>query len=326
MKIGMMADMYKPYISGVTTYISLNKRYLEKNGHEVFIFTFGNGKYPIDEPNIIRSPGFPIKKGEIDFNLDHNRSAKALLRTMDIVHVHHPLFSGSIALRECRPNHIPIVFTNHTRFDIYFLMYIPGFLKKTFYRILKSYLQNFFTKIDTVIVPSKSMKNVVRQFGNDFPVEVEPHGMELEPFFRRGIARDRSEFGFQPDDILLIYVGRLWPEKNLPRLIKAFEIICRDWDRARLLVVGDGPDRGKLESLVTQMGLNSKVFFTGVIPFHELPPYYKAGDIFVTPSSTETFGLTVVEAMASGLPVVGIKFPRHLRYHCAWQDRPACFK
>jgi 1,2-diacylglycerol 3-alpha-glucosyltransferase len=307
MRIGMMTDMYKPYISGVITYISLNKKYLEKQGHEVFVFTFGNGRFPEDEPNVIRSPGLPIKRGEIYMNGFYTPSSNKLLRSMDILHVNHPFFSGFVAISSNQAESQPIVFTNHTRYDTYSRIYLKGFFYVIGINFLKNYFSHFYQRMDAVIIPSKSMEEVIWQFQPLLALYTVPHGMELDPFYRTGIARDRAEFGFHPDDILFIYVGRLWPEKNLPFLLESFAQICQKHDNIRLLVVGDGPDRRKLIHQVTEAGIDTKVHFTGAIDHSQLPQYYQAADIFITPSITETFGLTVIEAMASGLPVIGIE-------------------
>jgi glycosyltransferase involved in cell wall biosynthesis len=130
--------------------------------------------------------------------------------------------------------------------------------------------------------------------------------MELDAFYRRGNVRNRAEFGFQPDDVLFTYVGRLWPEKNLPFLIESFARICQDHDNARLLLVGSGPEQRRLAHQAAEAGIDTKVYFTGAIEHSQLPQYYQTADIFISPSNTETFGLTVIEAMASGLPVIGI--------------------
>ncbi len=306
MRIGMMADMYKPYISGVTTYISLNKKFLEKMGHEVFVFTFGNGRFPDDELNVVRSPGLPIKRGEIYMNLFYSPSSFKLLRTMDILHVQHPFISGFIAFTSSQLEKTPIVFTNHTRYDIYSRLYLKSFLYSITSRILKYYFFYFYKRLDSVIVPSQSMVQVIQKCQPAARLVVVPHGMELDLFYRRTTTLDRSKFGLDPEDVVLIYVGRLWPEKNLPFLIQSFARVEKIHHRARLLLVGDGTIRRKLENQVAQAGLSSKVLFIGAIPHDQLPAYYAMADFFVTPSYSETFGLTVVEAMASGLPVLGV--------------------
>ena len=125
MRIGMMADTYKPYVSGVTNYIDLNKRYLEQAGHDVFVFTFSDPDFVDNEPRIIRSPGLPLSDTGFFLSLKYSREAKLLLQSMDLVHVHHPFLSGRLALHYCHPENIPIIFTNHTRYDLLAQAYIP---------------------------------------------------------------------------------------------------------------------------------------------------------------------------------------------------------
>jgi 1,2-diacylglycerol 3-alpha-glucosyltransferase len=118
--------------------------------------------------------------------------------------------------------------------------------------------------------------------------------------------RYRSAFGFRDDELLLIYVGRLSPEKNIPFLLKSFNGAVQAYPTLGLLLVGDGPECDNLHDLVSYMGLNNRVKFTGIVDYKNLPSYLKLADIFVTSSMAETFGLSVVEAIASGLPVLGI--------------------
>src|SRR5262245_45679406 len=113
MRIGMMTDVYKPYVSGVISYIDLNKRALEELGHEVYIFTFGDPDEQ-DDARVIRSPGLALADTGFHISLMYKAAAKKFLRTMDVVHVHHPFLSGRLALRYCRRKQIPVIFTNHT--------------------------------------------------------------------------------------------------------------------------------------------------------------------------------------------------------------------
>ncbi len=108
---------------------------------------------------------------------------------------------------------------------------------------------------------------------------------------------------------MLVYVGRLSPEKNLTLLLRAFYGVTMTYDNVRLLIVGEGPERDNLEAQVRQMNIANKVFFTGLVGYKDIPAYLVSSDIFVTPSSAETFGLSTVEAMAAGLPALGIDAP-----------------
>lgn len=309
MRIGMLADVYKPHISGVTHYISLNKKYLEKAGHEVFVFTFGEDDYQDEEENVIRSPGLPILPTGMYFSLRYTRIAQKVLNTMDVVHVHHPFISGSLAIRYCRTKGIPIVFTNHTRYDLYAKMYLPivaGMLGES---ALKAYLPSFCRSCQLVISPSNGMREVLFRIGVDSPITVLPNGVDIEQFFNPDKPIDRKEFGYDQDDVILIYMGRMGPEKNLPFLLRSFAGVAQAYENVHLIFIGNGPEKENMVDMTRFIGLQDRVKFTGMIPYDQLPRYMVMGDVFVTASVTEAHPLSLIEAMASGLPVLGIDSP-----------------
>jgi 1,2-diacylglycerol 3-alpha-glucosyltransferase len=309
MRIGMMADLYKPHVSGITNYISLNKQHLEKLGHTVYIFTFGDENHQDDETNVIRSPGVPLSDTGFYLSLSYNRQARRLVTSMDVVHVHHPFLSGSLALRYCRPRGIPIVFTNHTRYDLYaqaYLPVLPGVIGDT---ALQAYLPIFCRSCDLVIAPSPGMRQVLERFGVTSPIDVVPNGVDFTPLRQEIEPIERSKLGFSADDVVLIYVGRLGPEKNLSFLLRSFIGTANAYENTRLILVGDGPERGNLEDLVAAKGASDRVCFTGMVPYEEVYRYLVMADAFVTASVTEVHPLSVIEAMGCGLPVLGIQSP-----------------
>jgi len=308
MRIGMMADAYKPHISGITNYIDLNKRYLERAGHDVFVFTFGDLDYQDGEARVIRSPGLPLQDTGYYLSFRYNRAAKRLLQSMDIIHVHHPFLSGRLALRYSRPLQIPIVFTNHTRYDLYAQAYLPMMPEEISDGLLKAYMPSFCEAVDLVVSPSAGMEKILRGLDVKSPIEVVPNGVELE-HYRKIEPLARADFGFGADDILFIYVGRLGPEKNLNFLLRAFNGVAQAFDHVRLLILGDGPARADIEALASDFGLAGRVRFEGMIPYERLPAYLSMCDAFVTASVTEVHPLSVIEGMASGLPVLGIRSP-----------------
>ena len=308
MRIGMMADAYKPQISGITNYIDLNKRYLERAGHDVFVFTFGDLDYQDGEARVIRSPGLPLQDTGYYLSFSYNRAAKRLLQSMDIIHVHHPFLSGRLALRYSRPLQIPIVFTNHTRYDLYAQAYLPMMPEEISDGLLKAYMPSFCEAVDLVVSPSAGMEKILRGLGVKSPIEVVPNGVELE-HYRKIEPLARADFGFGADDMLFIYVGRLGPEKNLNFLLRAFNGVAQAFDHVRLLILGDGPARADIEALASDFGLAGRVRFEGMIPYERLPAYLSMCDAFVTASVTEVHPLSVIEGMASGLPVLGIRSP-----------------
>lgn len=309
MRIGMMADVYKPHVSGVTNYIALNKAYLEQLGHQVFIFTFSAGDYEDEEINVIRSASLPLLDTGYYFNLRYTKAARRLVQTMDVVHVHHPFLSGPLALLYCRQRGIPIVFTNHTRYDLYAQAYLPVMPDVVGNAALQSYLPAFCRACDLVISPSPGVREVLIQFGVDVPIQVVPNGVDLTPFANPVQPVTRKELGFQPKDIVLLFVGRLGPEKNIDFLLRSFTGAVQAYDHLRLVLIGGGPEKENLEDWVKRTGIQHAVRFIGSVAYDQMPRYMAMADAFVTASVTEVHPLTVIEAMAAGLPVVGIRSP-----------------
>ena len=307
MRIGMMTDVYKPHISGITNYIALNKRHLEQAGHEVFVFAFGDLEYEDDEPNIVRSPGFPLVDTGYYLSFRYSRQAKRLLQAMDVVHVHHPFLSGYLALRYCRPLHIPIVFTNHTRYDLYAQAYLPLLSEGISEALLETYMPSFCDGVDLVISPSPGMTDVLRQLKVTSHIEVVPNGVELQRFHQASEPAQRTKIGFKPEEILFIYTGRLGPEKNLGFLIKAFTGVAEAIENAHLILIGGGPEEEALKRQSAETGVSSRIHFIGILEYDHLPSYLAMCDAFVTASVTEVHPLSVIEAMATGLPVLGIQ-------------------
>jgi 1,2-diacylglycerol 3-alpha-glucosyltransferase len=309
MKIGMVSNNYKPYISGVTNVIALTKEFLEKAGHEVYVFTYGDSDTQDDEPNIIRSPGIPIVKKSVYLNMTFNRASRRLLYTMDIVHGHHPFLSGPLAIQYCRPRNIPVLFTNHTRYDLYVSAYVP-FLPDAFGEAaMRAYLPSFYRSCNLVVAPSNGVREVLLNLGVDTPIQVIPNGVDLVPFQKPTSIQDRLQLGIPIENVLLIYVGRLGPEKNLNFLLRAFGGTAQAFQNTHLILVGDGPEKEDLVAQVHHMGLAERITFTGAIPYTDIPGYLHMADAFVTASVTEVHPLSIIEAMAVGLPVLGITSP-----------------
>lgn len=308
MRIGMLADTYKPYISGVTNCIALSKRALDSQGHKVYVFTLGNEDYEDDELYIVRSPAIPLSSTGFSFSFRYSRVAQRKLTAMDIVHVHQPFISGQLAFRYCRPGGAPIVFTNHTRYDLYaqaYLPMVPGSLSETF---LHAYMPDFCAKCDLVIAPSAGLVQVLRSFGVETPIEVVPNGIDTTPFMAAA-PRPRAALGITESDRILIYVGRIGPEKNLTFLLRAFTAAQARVETLHLLVVGDGPELDNLRDHAQRVGLGRRIHFVGAVPYPEVPGWLAMADAFVTASQTEVHPLSAIEAIATGLPLVGIASP-----------------
>ncbi len=312
MRVGMMLDLYKPHISGVTNCVALNKRVLEALGHQVYVFTFGGDDYADDEQHVIRSPGLPlsIKDTSLSLNLRYSRAAQRLVRAMDVVHVHHPFLSGQLALRYARSRGLPIIFTNHTRYDLYAQHYLPSFIPEAVSQtFLQTYLPSFCQRCDLVVAPSPGVAAVLRGLGVTAEIKVIPNGIDLSPFQAPVAARTRAELGWPIEAVVLMYLGRLGPEKNLAFLLRSFVGVAAACPDVVLAIVGDGPETDNLRDQAQKAGLATRVFFLGQVPYPEVPAYLHLADVFVTASETEVHPLSLIEAMAAGLPALGIASP-----------------
>jgi 1,2-diacylglycerol 3-alpha-glucosyltransferase len=310
MRIGMMTDTYKPYVSGVTNYIDLNKSILEEAGHEVYVFTFGELEYQEDDPRVIRTPGMQVGDTGFYLSLRYKTQAKKLLQTMDVVHVHHPFLSGRLALRYCRTRQIPVIYTNHTRYDLYAHARIPIIPEEVAQSMLQAYMPHFCDAVDLVISPSEGMKKVLREFKVESHIEVVPNGVDLKRFYTAK-SLSRADFGYTEKDILLVYAGRIAPEKNLEFLLQSFAGVSHVVPNVHLLIMGSGQKEHEDATmpLPEKLGIKDRVRFFGMIPYEELPSYLAMCDAFVTASVTEVHPLSVIEAMATGLPIMGIDSP-----------------
>ncbi len=310
MRIGMLADLYRPHISGVTIHIDVTRRALEARGHDVYVFTFGDPQ-PDDDPRVIRSPGLNLRVRQqgLSVNMRYARPARMLVTTMDVLHAHHPFISGQLALRYGRPWGIPVVFTNHTRYDLYMRAYLPLLPPTLGDALLRTYLPRFCREVDAVIAPSPGVRAMLERLGVDVDVHIIPNGVDLTPFRKEVKPVPREAWGWSRENVVVTYLGRLGPEKNLGFLLRAFAAVSAVYPQARLLFIGKGPERETLQETARQMGLGTRVAFTGLVPHEDVPKYLAAADVFATASLTEVHPLSVIEAQAAGLPVAAVRAP-----------------
>ncbi|GAB4144089.1 MAG: glycosyltransferase family 4 protein [Candidatus Promineifilaceae bacterium] len=305
MRIGMVTACYKPVVNGVTRMVSLYKEHLTALGHEVTVFTLGDPDPAGDEPDVVRSPGVPLGDTGYYLGFRYRQEAQARLRQMEILHCHHLMMSIELAYRygEC-----PIVYTNHTRYDLYTEAYTP-LPQPAADAIMRQIWPELTDMCDVVIAPSASMRRVMESFGVRRPIEVIENGIDLAPFRSPPRPFSRAELGLPQTGVVFVFVGRLAEEKNVGMLLRQFAAV-HEWSPATsLLVIGDGPQKVHLQQQAQQLGIAAAVRFAGAVPYVAVPNYLAAADIFVTASVSEAHPLTVIEAMAAGLPVVAVSGP-----------------
>ena len=302
----MLTDVYKPVINGVTNSISLCKRVMEDLGHQVNVFTFGSQDTVDDEKDVICSPAIPISDTGYHFSISYSRKARLMLGEMDVLHAHHPFISGRIAARHGRHLNLPVVFTNHTRYDLYAHSFFPLISPALASVALETYMPSFTALCDLVIAPSLGIKQLLEELGVKTNISLVPNGIDLERIYRPRRIVARTELGIPEESLVLLYCGRIGREKNLAFLLKAFQAAVQAVPNAYLILIGSGSMETELRK---QAGHSDHVFFVGQVSYQEVPSFLAVGDVFVTASVTEVHPLSVIEALAAGLPVLGIESP-----------------
>ena len=316
MRIGIFTDTYLPYVSGLVTSELMLKNALESLGHEVYIVTANleNFKY-IKDGNIIKLSGIPI--GIYDARLTGIYSISAMNEikkwNLDIIHSQTEFGIGTFARIVSKKLDIPLVHTYHTLYEDYIHYITRGYFNRAGRKIVE-YLSKFYceTTATSLIVPSRKIYNLFKQkYKVNKDINIIGTGIDIDRFDKNNFKKEdivklKRDLDINEKDFVIGSVSRLAKEKSIDRVIKTFEKITKKINNAKLLIVGDGPDILELMDLAKSLGLSKNVIFTGKIPIEEVQIYYQLMDLYVTFSVTETQGLTVLEAMASSIPVLAI--------------------
>lgn len=303
MRIGMVTACYDPVINGVTRMVSLYQQALENMGYEVTIFTLGTPQ--AGEMNVVRSPGILLGDAGYYFSLRYRPLAQKLLGEMDILHCHHLFMSVEMAHRY---GSCPIVYTNHTRYDLYMNAYTP-FSQPIANSVMRRIWPAFAGFADVVIAPSKSIHDVMLNFGVQTPLRVIANGIDLRPFSHPKRPFSKHDLNIPAEALLVAYTGRLASEKNLPVLLKQFAQAKQTAPQLHLILIGKGKMLPSLKEEAASLGISDSVHFLGAIPYDQVGNYLAAADIFATASVSEVHPLTVIEAMAAGLPIIATESP-----------------
>ena len=324
MKIGIFSDSYMPYISGVTTSLFMLAEGLIKEGHEVYIITAtgkGYKEFDKDYPYIIRFKGVPFpKKGlrafrMIAYNQSHIK--RILELDLDVMHVHSEFSIGNMAIHMRDNYKIPMVYTTHTMYEEYphYVSKLAAKLfRKSFMKGLKSLMRRYILRADVTITPSQKIKDLMLSYNIPGNYEIVPTGINLKKFRRSTYKEEeikalKDSLGLKDDEFVCLFVGRISAEKSIEVLIDGF--YHANNEKMKFVIVGDGPHKSNLESMVKKLYLEDKIIFTGQVDWDKVGIYYQIGDCFLNASVSETQGLTYIEALASGTAVI-VKYDKVL--------------
>ena len=307
MRVGIFTESYYPLINGVSTSVHTLMAELERAGHTVFIITSQFPNYRDERPGIYRFPSINSLV-EPDYVLpipiSPYISAALPKLKLDIVHSQSPFLLGLLAARVAKRYGLPHISTNHTLYTEYahYMPLLPSPMTKS---MLTDWMRTFYNKCDLVLAPSHMTKDrLVEGYGVTTPVSVVPTGIQPPPYILVSRAATRRELGLPEKSRILLYVGRLAPEKNLETLIEAFARVARQTKDTYLVLAGSGKSHSALQFLAEQLEIDKRIVFTGFLPRTKLDPLYRSAEIFLFPSKTDTQGLVVGEALAAGTPCI----------------------
>ena len=306
MKIGIFTNIYLPGVSGVITAIENYRKELEKQGHQVYIFAAEYKNHKDDNPRVFRFKSIDLRfKTSYPLPIISSPRVGKIIKKLDldIIHTQHFLICGQIAWYYAKKLNIPLVFTHHTRYDLSFdyLPIVPKEIGKPLAQLLCAFYSD---TCDGVIAPSQYVKNLLLKYKVKTPISIIPTGIGAEFFSENNSEFLRKKYNLPANAIILLTISRLDSSKNIGFLIKSFKRISRKNLIAYLVIVGEGPSKRILKQQSAKLGLKDKIIFAGEIAHKDIAKYYFASDMFVFNSFGETQGLVMIEAMASGLPVI----------------------
>lgn len=309
MNIGIFTDTYYPEVNGVANSAYQLKNELEKRGNTVYVFTVSNPEVKEKEYHVfrLRSVAFVLlKERRISYPLTKIWINKVKKLDLDVIHTQTEFCLGHIGRKIAKCLNIPLVHTYHTIYEDYtHYLRIHGNQKlKSVVRILS---RKFCDKADLVIAPTEKVKKLLFSYGVKRDIVIQPTGVNLLKFERydKGeILRLKKKYHLNNSDHVLLYVGRISREKNLMEIIEIISQLKELDSQVKLLIVGNGPELELLRNKSKKEGIENHVIFVGAVSWEEIENYYALGDVFVCASNSETQGLTYIEALASGKPIL----------------------
>lgn len=309
MKILITTDLYTVTTNGVVTSVNNLREELCRRGHEVRILTLSADRHSHREGDVTYIASMPLGVyPDVRMPLCyHHKLIRELIKWRpDVIHSQCEFFSFGFAKQIAKRTHAPIVHTYHTLYEQYVTYVIP--FERLGQRMMRAFVRARLRRAACVIAPTAKVERALKTYRLEPPIRVIPSGISLEQ--HRGVMpaeeriKKRAALGLSEQHVVLLNLGRLGTEKNLDELLRFFAKAIEKKKELRLLIVGDGPAKKHLEKLSVELGVDQYVIFTGMVEPSVVQEFYRLGDLFVNASTSETQGLTYIEATANGLPLL----------------------
>lgn len=308
MRVLMVSDVYFPRVNGVSTSIQTFRRDLQARGCESWLVA---PEYPQpwqDDERVHRLPARYLVFDPEDRMLKPRialAACRSLAQNVDLVHIHTPFVAHWLGLKVARERHVPVVETYHTFFEEYLHHYmplLPGAVARAFARTVSRLQCN---AVDAVVAPSRQLADVLTAYGVTRPIRTIPTGLNLEEFAGGDGGAFRARHGIAADRPVMLLVGRVAHEKNIGFLLEVLAAVRRDVPNVLFVIAGEGPALAGLRRDIAAADLAGHALLVGYLDRRgALLDCYRAADVFVFASRTETQGLVLLESLALGVPVV----------------------
>lgn len=317
MRVALFTEVYLPAVNGVVTHVKTLKEGLELLGHQAVIVTAdSNVKKTRTDGDIIYCPAVKLEKlygYDVASPISADRLKAIKDFNPDIIHIHNEFGIGISGLMMARQLKIPLVYTMHTMYDDY-VYYVANneHLRELLTAVTHKYARVLARSASAITGPSKKVEDYFRRCGVNKPVTVIPNSVEVDVFNRYTVEKEktaevREKYGFSPDDLVFCFCGRMGQEKNIRTLLDFWAKNVREDDGMKLLLIGGGPQLEEFSDHAYKLGVDNTVKFTDRIDHADIPPYYAACDCYITASLTECHSISMMEGMATGMPVLTIR-------------------
>jgi glycosyltransferase involved in cell wall biosynthesis len=304
----MISDVYFPRVNGVSTSIQTFRRDLHALGCDSWLVA---PEYPEpwnDDANVLRQPSrylFFDPEDRMMVGSTAMAACRRLQGQFDLIHIQTPFVAHRIGVKVARALQLKTLETYHTFFEEYFYHYLPLLPRSVLQAVARVISRRQCNAVDAVVAPSKQMANVLQGYGVRTPIKVIPTGLDLGEFVAGDGAAFRSAYGIDSARPMMLLVGRVAHEKNIGFVLRVLAQVRKSIANALLVIAGEGPALAPLQREVRRAGLADNVLFVGYLDRRgALLDCYRAADVFVFASRTETQGLVLLEALALGVPVV----------------------
>lgn len=313
MRIALFTETYLPYINGVVTHVKILKEGLEALGHEVLIVTADkNTIHHYIEDGILHCPAACAKKF-YDYSISSpiSSSRLRLIRQFDpdIIHIHNEFGIGISGVKAAKRLNVPLIYTIHTMYDDYLYYIAPRPFIPAVKKATHKYLRYLTSRADALTGPSEKCNDFVKRAGVTKHVTVIPNAVELDAFNPNNVSEKlknefREKYNIPKDVMITCFVGRLGKEKSVDILLDYWAKEITEDEKIHLVVIGDGPCKEELEEQAKKLGISNMVTFLGKVMHDKLPAYYASCDLYITASLSDTNSISMLEGMATGLPVL----------------------